>query len=289
MSRPLPLTVVMITLNEAHNMGAVLDNLDGWVEQVLIIDSFSKDDTVNIALSRGARVIQRRFRGFGDQWNYALGVPVKSPWTMKLDPDERLTDRLRVSIQEAIASEKDTGFSFDRRLWFMGQPMPILRPVTRLWKTGSTRFSDVLVNEHPIVDGSVSHLAGELEHHDSPNLHHWYAKQNAYGTSEALIRYRNASLAAEPDLFGNALQRRMWLKRNFWRIPGKYFLLFWYHVLIAGAWRAGKVGWIWSRLRTEHLRSQEFKLLEMQTQGGEYVLVPSGNGDPHPDAEQASD
>lgn len=287
--RPLPLTVVMITLNEAHNMAAVLDNLDGWAERVIVVDSYSKDATVDIALSRGARVVQRRFRDFGDQWNYALGIPTDTPWTMKLDPDERLTDGLRATIRDAIENGTETGYSFDRRLWFMGQPMPILRPVTRLWKTGSTVFSDVLVNEHPIVDGPVRHLGGELEHHDSPNLHHWFAKQNSYGTSEALIRYRNAAMAAEPRLFGASLERRMWLKRNFWRLPGRYLILFWYHILIVGAWRAGKVGWIWARLRTEHLRNQEFKLREMQMQGRETEIVPSGNGPPHPDAEQARD
>lgn len=284
---PLPLTIVMITLNEAHNIEAILDNLEGFAQRIIIVDSFSRDETVSIALSRGVHVVQRKFTGFGDQWNFALGVPTDTPWTMKLDPDERLTDGLRASITEAIQTGQETGYSFNRRLWFMGQPMPILRPVMRLWKTGSTTFSDVLVNEHPIVDGTTRHLSGELEHHDSPNLHHWYAKQNAYGTSEALIRYRNASLAAEPKLFGNALQRRMWLKRNFWKLPGRYLILFWYHILIVGAWRAGRVGWIWSRLRTEHLRSQEFKLLEMQMQGSEYVMVASGNGEPHPEAIQA--
>ena len=289
MTVPLPLTVVMITLNEAHNMEAVLKNLEGWAEHVIVVDSYSKDQTVDIALAHGAQVIQRRFKGFGDQWNFALSVPVKTPWIMKLDPDERLTDSLREAIKDAIERGQETGFSFDRRLWFMGKPMPILRPVTRLWRTGSTTFSDVLVNEHPIVEGPVRHLTGELEHHDSPNLHHWYAKQNAYGTSEALTRFRNANLAAKPRLFGTSLERRMWLKRNFWRVPGRYQVLFWYHILIAGAWRAGRTGWVWSKLRTEHLRSQEFKLLEMQMQGSEYILPASGHGEPHPDVEQAEE
>lgn len=285
----LPLTVVMITLNEAHNMAEVLENLDGWAERVIVVDSYSKDATVDIALSWGAHVVQRRFRGFGDQWNFALAIPTDSPWTMKLDPDERLTDGLRVSIQNAIENGAETGYSFDRRLWFMGQPMPILRPVTRLWKTGSTTFSDVLVNEHPIVDGKVGHLSGELEHHDSPHLHHWFEKQNKYGTSEALTRFRSAALSAEPRLFGTALERRMWLKRNFWHFPIRYLILFWYHIIVYGAWRAGRVGWIWAHLRTEHLRNAEFKLLEMQMQGRENVNVPSGNGAPHPDAIQADD
>ena len=118
MPPPLPLTVVMITLNEAHNMAAVLDDLDGWAERVIVVDSYSKDATVDIALSRGAHVVQRRFRGFGDQWNFALGIPAGTTWTMKLDPDERLTDGLRASIRDAIdmSESKKTGTLYSRAI-----------------------------------------------------------------------------------------------------------------------------------------------------------------------------
>ena len=86
----------MITLNEGHNMAAVLENLRGWAQEVFIVDSYSKDDTVDIALKHGAHVVQRQFRGFGDQWNFAMSqLPITAPWTMKLDPDERLTDALK--------------------------------------------------------------------------------------------------------------------------------------------------------------------------------------------------
>ncbi|MEM9060189.1 MAG: glycosyltransferase family 2 protein [Pseudomonadota bacterium] len=286
---PLPLTVLMITLNEAHNMRAVLDDIDGWAEQAFVVDSFSSDDTVDIALSRGAHVVQRKFTGFGDQWNYALSLPIKTPWTIKLDPDERLTDALKSSIARTIETGDRTGYEINRRLWFMGKPMPVVRADMRLWKTGSAKFTDVLVNEHPVIDGSTGRLDGELQHHDSPNLHHWFQKQNAYGTSEAVSRFRDAPLAAEPKLGGTSLERRMWLKKQFWRIPGRYHLIFWYHLLVQGAWKAGRVGWIWSHLRTEHRRNQEFKLTEMKLAGTEYALPASGNGPPHPQAVQAED
>ena len=95
-SVPLPLTVVMITLNEAHNMDAVCENLRGFARDIVVLDSFSKDDTVGIALRHGARVYQRKFTNFGDQWNTAiLRLPISTPWVMKLDPDERLTPAQR--------------------------------------------------------------------------------------------------------------------------------------------------------------------------------------------------
>ena len=67
-----PIAVVMITLNEAHNLEAVLDNLQNWAEQVFIVDSYSSDATIDIALRRGVHVVQHAFTGFGEQWNFAL-------------------------------------------------------------------------------------------------------------------------------------------------------------------------------------------------------------------------
>jgi hypothetical protein len=78
-----PVAVVMLALNEGHQMAGVLDNLRGFAQEVFLVDSRSADDTVDIALSRGVHVVQRAFRGFGDQWNFALRtLPVTSPWTM---------------------------------------------------------------------------------------------------------------------------------------------------------------------------------------------------------------
>lgn len=60
-----PVAVVMISLNEGHNMEAVCRNLAGWAQEVFLVDSYSQDDTVNIALRHGIHVVQRRFRGSG--------------------------------------------------------------------------------------------------------------------------------------------------------------------------------------------------------------------------------
>jgi glycosyltransferase involved in cell wall biosynthesis len=153
-----PVAVILLTLNEAHNLDAVLANLRGWAREVFVVDSYSTDDTVSLALRHGARVVQRRFRGFGDQWNFAVReLPVTAPWTMKLDPDERLTDRLKASIAaHTRASAGAVGLSFDRRVHFMGRPLPVRQRVVRVWRTGRCRFTAATVNEHPIVDGAVS-------------------------------------------------------------------------------------------------------------------------------------
>lgn len=276
-----PVAVVMISLNEAHNMEAVLENLSGWAQEVFLVDSYSADTTVDIALRYGVHVVQRGFRGFGDQWNFALtDLPITAPWTMKLDPDERLTDELKASIQRKIISDNQEGIIIQRRLWFMGAVLPVYQSILRVWRTGLCRFTDVAVNEHPLVEGRLTHAVGNLEHHDSPDLDHWTTKQNRYTTAEAASQFEGRALAVPPRLFGNALERRMWLKRNFWKMPGRYTIFFLYHLLIIGAWRAGRVGWLWARLRTEVYRMWEYKRFEMERLGRVPVRIPVHPGKP---------
>ncbi|WP_255419484.1 glycosyltransferase family 2 protein [Limnohabitans sp. WS1] len=273
----------MISLNEAHNMDAVLQNLAGWAQQVFLVDSCSSDDTVSTALRHGVHVVQRRFKGFGDQWNFALNeLPITAPWTMKLDPDERLTDELKASIQSLVASGDQDGIIIKRRLWFMGSVLPVQQPILRVWRTGTCRFTDVAVNEHPLVKGRIGHAKGILEHHDSPDLDHWLTKQNRYTTAEAISQFEGRALALPPRFFGTALERRMWFKCNFWKVPGRYLILFLYHLLVVGAWRAGRVGWVWARLRTEVYRMWEYKRFEMDCLGHVPAKIPANPGLPDP-------
>lgn len=263
-----PVAVVMISLNEGHNMEAVLRNLQGWAQEVFLVDSYSNDDTLDIALRHGVHIVQRRFRGFGDQWNFALrDLPIKAPWTMKLDPDERLSGDLKQSVLEAVISGRCDAMTLDRRLWFMGRPLPVRQTILRIWRTGSCTFSDVAVNEHPLVEGKTIKVAGEMAHYDSPDLDHWLEKQNRYTTAEATIVHQGLAFAERPALFGSALQRRMWLKANFHRVPGRYLALFLYYVVVQGAWRAGWVGFAWARLRADVMRFIDYKRREMEITG----------------------
>lgn len=281
MSTRVPVAVVMIALNEAAHMESVLENVVPWAQEVFLVDSHSTDSTVDIALKHGVYVIQRKFTGFGDQWNFAMqALPIHAPWTMKLDPDERLTDELKRAIDEAIRTDNADALSISRRLWFMGRPLPVRQELLRIWRTGTCKFSDVLVNEQPLVDGRIQSVRAELEHYDSPDLHHWYEKQNRYTTAEALSSFRGLSLSAEPRLLGTRLERRMWIKRYFHRLPFVFFSLYLYHYLILGAWKAGRVGHIWAHLRVEVYRAWVYKLREMQITGHEIVLPPPQEGTP---------
>lgn len=263
-----PVAVVMITLNEGHNIEAMCENLAGWAREVLMVDSYSQDETVDIALRHGIHVVQRRFRGFGDQWNFALReLPITAPWTMKLDPDERLTEELKREIQLAIEGNQADAYRLNIRMFFMRRRLPVRLNLVRLWRTGCAQFSNVLANEHAMVVGRIGQLAEDIEHHDSPDLDHWLEKQNRYTSAEAISAFTKSSLSEIPKLLGTSLQRRMWLKTNFWRLPFRHVLFFLYNWLWQGSWRAGWVGYVWARLRSDVMRIIEYKHREMEITG----------------------
>lgn len=265
----LPVSVVVLTLNEEFHLPNFLGHLSERVEEVFVVDSLSTDRSVSIALKHGARVVQRPFTNFGNQWNFALKyLPIASPWTIKLDPDERISDELFESIAAAISEPgRCSGFRFMRRLWFFGRPLHVHAPVDRVWKTGSCRFSDVIVNEHPLIDGEVRTLRGLLEHHDSADFHAWIDKQNRYSTMEAISMVKDTTLSVEPRLIGNSLERRMFLKKYFFKLPFRYQLQFLHEYLCRKSFLDGRAGLEWSRLRVQIRRWREIKAVEMRMTG----------------------
>ena len=72
MKKKLPITIVMITLNEEYHLSKYLKKLNDLFESILIVDSYSKDETIEIALNEGVNIVQRKFVSFSDQWNFAI-------------------------------------------------------------------------------------------------------------------------------------------------------------------------------------------------------------------------
>lgn len=277
------ISVVMISLNEAHHLEDVVKNLSGWAKDIYLVDSYSKDHTIDKALELGIKVVQRKFQGFGDQWNFAIeNLPIQTDWVMKLDPDERISDELKNSITENIRKNKDRvdGMIVRRKLWFLGKPIPITQDLLRVWRAGRGSFTDVAVNEHVVLSGTYKLVSGELAHLDSSNLEHWFDKQNNYSSSEAEIIFESKPLADKPLFFGTRFQRRMWIKKHFRYFPLKYLLFFLYHFFILKAYKAGKVGFIWSWSRVLVMKLAHYKAYEMELFDRKYDPIYKGSGKP---------
>lgn len=280
----LPISVIMLTLNEEYHLREAIQNVMPWATEIFILDSCSTDRTVEIALDCGVKIAQRKFTHFGDQWNFAIeNFPVKTPWTMKLDPDERTTPEVIEEIARQIQKPNPaSAYTIPIRLWFMGKPLQVKLRITRLWRTGDLKFSDVIVNEHVLVNGSVRNLNNFIEHLDCLDLSRWMDKQNRYTTMEAIREVRGDDLATKPGLFGNRLERRMFFKKYFDYIPFRFSLYWFYLMFFTGVWRDGKEGRAWAHLRIEVVRMRDLKATEMCTTARipEIPVAPHGDYDP---------
>lgn len=277
----LPVTVIILTLNEEENLPDALESIQSWAGRVFVVDSCSVDGTVDVALEHGVEIVQRPFTNYGDQWNWALErLPIETPWVLKLDADEKVSAELREEMRTLLLNEPaENAFVIPIRLWFMGKRMHPKIHAVRLWRKGKARFSQVLVNEHLIVDGATGHLRCSIEHMDSPNMHRWYEKQNRYSTMEAIMRAKGDPLAARPSLFGTSLERRMFFKKIFYRIPFRYQLKWLDEAFRRGALLDGAIGLAYIRLRVEHYRATELKIKEMRLTGNMLQLPKATVGD----------
>lgn len=168
---PAPLlSVVVITKNEAHCIGACLDAA-GFADEIVVLDSGSTDDTLAIAAAHGAQVhVSGDWPGFGPQMNRAVAL-AGGRWILSLDADEIVTPALAAAIKQAVlpdAAQDIAGYWIERRSLYCGQ---LIRHgdwrndrVLRLFRCGAGRFSDDVVHERVICAGRTATLSGYLRH-----------------------------------------------------------------------------------------------------------------------------
>ena len=163
------LSVILITRNEEANLGDCLASLEGIAQQIVVVDTNSSDQTLEIAKNHGAVIAQPPdWPGFGHQKNHALEL-ASGDWILSLDADERLTPALRSEILTAIHhSDHVNCFAIPRLSWYCGR---FIRHsgwnpdyVDRLFRRGTARFSEDLVHERLIPDGQVAQLENPMLH-----------------------------------------------------------------------------------------------------------------------------
>ena len=182
----LPLTLLVITHNEAANIARCLDSVPFAAEKV-VIDSGSSDDTVAIAERHGARVVHQDWLGFGPQRNFAT-TQARHDWIQMLDADEYLDPPLVAEMERRLPSilAGDAAVGVLRRsTHYMGAPMRWYRPMvgekmTRLYHRGRARWSDARVHESLRWDGRAEQFDAPFHHLHNPTLVHKQLKVLRY-------------------------------------------------------------------------------------------------------------
>jgi len=203
------LSVTVITHNEGHNIAACLRSVS-FADQVVVLDSGSSDDTVQIARSLGAEVsISPDWPGFGVQKNRALALAT-SDWVLSLDADERVTPELQVEIQACLRAPAFDVYSFPRLSSYCGQYMRhsgwYPDRVTRMFRRTTAHFSDDLVHERLVTERPIGQLRSQLLHESFRNFEAVLDKANRYSTAGAQSLLKKRKTAS----VGKAVGHGMW-------------------------------------------------------------------------------
>lgn len=181
-------TAVILTLNEEKHIVKCIESLL-WVDQVLVFDSFSQDQTCELARQAGARIVQHEFENYAQQRNAAL-AEISTEWVFFVDADERSTPQLAAEIQEVMANRPEKGWAVPRHNFIFGKLtlgagwFPDYQ--MRLFVTKAVHYERE-VHELAVVDGEIGQLVQPLIHHNYRNPAHFHQKQRQYTLYDAKI------------------------------------------------------------------------------------------------------
>ena len=286
----IPVSVLIPAKNEETNLPACLESLNR-ADEVFVVDSQSSDRSVEIAKNYDANVVQFHFNGrWPKKKNWSLdNLPFRNEWVLIVDCDERITPELWDEIALAIQTSDYEGYYLNRKVFFLGKWIRYGGKYPdwnlRLFKHKKGRYEnlnteeirntgDNEVHEHVILDGKVSYLKNDMLHIDFRDLYHWLERHNRYSNWEArvylnLLNGKDDSGTIGANLFGDAVQRKRFLKTLWVRLPFKPTLRFILFYFIRLGFLDGKAGYIYGRLLSQYEYQIGVKLYELRQFGGQ--------------------
>ncbi len=181
------ITPLILTYNEAANIERTLERL-GWAKNIIVIDSYSTDTTLEILNSYSqVQVFKRKFDTHGQQWNYGL-EQVQSPWVLSLDADYLVTDELISEMAALPVDGEIDGYFVSFKYCVLGKPVRntrILPPRQVLFKKSKAIYIDDGHTQVLQVTGKSSLLSAYLYHDDRKSFSRWLWSQERYTVLEA--------------------------------------------------------------------------------------------------------
>ncbi|MBT0608489.1 glycosyltransferase family 2 protein [Aequorivita echinoideorum] len=192
MENPVKISALAITLNEAQNLERYLKSLD-FADEIIIVDSFSTDDTVEIARqNEKVTVYQRKFDNFSAQKNFAIAQATHN-WVTFFDPDEEITSAISEEIKKISENPVVAAYSIKRDFYFMGKRIKYSGLqndyVVRFFNKNHCRYNKNLVHETLEVNGDIEKLKSNLPHHTYKTFDDYTAKAHRYSKLQAEMLY----------------------------------------------------------------------------------------------------
>jgi len=214
------LSVFVTTLNNARTLRACLDSVK-WADEIVLLDSYSNDATLDIAREFGCRIFQQEFLGYGRQKQSALEKTAHG-WVLLLDADEALSPELQSQIQTVLREGPQAdGYELPRQeqmFWRMAHPAGRMNYFLRFFDKAKGRMSDMPVHAAPKVIGTFRQLHAPFYHYGEVSVHEKVDKVNAYSSglvADKLAKGRRANpwiMVFYPPLY---FVRIYFFKRNF--------------------------------------------------------------------------
>ncbi len=177
------LTVIIPTYNEADYIEDAIKSVD-FANEIIVIDSYSSDETKSIALKSNCKVLERKFDNFSNQKNEAI-KHATSKWILFLDADERVSQKLKIEILKTIKEDKHQGYKIQFPHFYMNRFLyHHTNKVLRLVKNEGVYFKGS-VHEKLIVNGVIGELKNFMIHYTYKGLFHYLAKKDSYAWFQA--------------------------------------------------------------------------------------------------------
>jgi glycosyltransferase involved in cell wall biosynthesis len=177
------ISIIIPTYNEQNYIEDCLKSVS-FANQIIIVDSFSTDNTIALAKNFNCEIVERKFDNFSNQKNHAIQFAT-SDWILFLDADERVTQKLKLEIIKTISSAKHGAYKIKFPHFYMNRFLyNIDNRVVRLAKNNNLRFEG-LVHEKLIHSGSVGILKNFMLHYTYKGLFHYIKKKDSYAWFQA--------------------------------------------------------------------------------------------------------
>jgi len=259
----LPITAIVLTYNEKLNLKECIDSVRDHIDEIIVVDSFSTDNTVKITESYNIKWYQNKFVNQAKQFIWAIdNTKIKNEWILRLDADERWTKEGFEELRYTIEYDKADGVFVKMKIFFMGRwikhggfyPNYFLR----VYKKSKGKMEDRWMDEHIKVNGRtiVSNIDVIESNYDrQKNISLWTDKHNKYSTREAveflIQKHKLKQLDTVAKFSGNKTERKRWFKEKFYfRLPLfiRPFLYYIHRYIFKLGFLDGKEGFIFHYL-----------------------------------------
>jgi len=241
------ISAVVITKNEEKNISRCLESIK-WIDEIILIDSQSDDQTVAIAQKYNARIFSPDWKGYGNAKREGVNY-ASHDWILSVDADEVVYEELKREIQAVLKNNSSfSGYYLPRKTQFLGRwimhcgwyPNYILR----LFRKSMGNFDDAYVHEKVVLEGNTARLKNELLHYSYPDLESYFKKFNRYTTMGAEEAFQQG------------------IKAGWFKIVIKPVISFFIHYIIKQGFRDGIEGFLVSSLSSLAVMVKYAKLKE---------------------------